>query len=67
MDINYPIDTMGVVFNTEAHFDDPEKAKDGVLHKGQHSDKMCGNWPSCLCLPGRVSKQGRSWRGYCGP
>uniref|UniRef100_A0A0D3BUZ3 Replication protein A 70 kDa DNA-binding subunit B/D first OB fold domain-containing protein n=1 Tax=Brassica oleracea var. oleracea TaxID=109376 RepID=A0A0D3BUZ3_BRAOL len=23
MDRNYPIDTMGVVFNTEAHFDDP--------------------------------------------
>ncbi|KAH0917040.1 hypothetical protein HID58_024700 [Brassica napus] len=28
---------------------------------------MYGNWPSCLCLPGRVSKQGRSWRGDCGP
>ncbi|KAF3587910.1 hypothetical protein F2Q69_00029874 [Brassica cretica] len=39
--INYPIDTMGVVFNTEAHFDDPEKAKDGVLHKGQHSQIKC--------------------------
>ncbi|KAL0696328.1 hypothetical protein Bca4012_063508 [Brassica carinata] len=24
---NYPIDTMGVVFNTEAHFDDPERPR----------------------------------------
>ncbi|WZY98705.1 hypothetical protein YC2023_071034 [Brassica napus] len=27
MDINYPIDTMGVVFNTEAHFDDHKRPK----------------------------------------
>ncbi|CAN7021948.1 unnamed protein product, partial [Brassica rapa subsp. trilocularis] len=27
MDRNYPIDTMGVVFNTEAHFDDHERPK----------------------------------------
>uniref|UniRef100_A0A0D3AUW2 DUF223 domain-containing protein n=1 Tax=Brassica oleracea var. oleracea TaxID=109376 RepID=A0A0D3AUW2_BRAOL len=26
-DRNYPIDTMGVVFNTEAHFDDPASAR----------------------------------------
>ncbi|KAF3516933.1 hypothetical protein DY000_02060756 [Brassica cretica] len=27
MDRNYPIDTMGVVFNTESHFDDPARSK----------------------------------------
>ncbi|KAG2298930.1 hypothetical protein Bca52824_035402 [Brassica carinata] len=26
-ELNYPIDTMGVVFNTEAHFDDPERPR----------------------------------------
>ncbi|KAF2545016.1 hypothetical protein F2Q70_00022173 [Brassica cretica] len=27
MDRNYPIDTMGVIFNTESHFDDPARPK----------------------------------------
>ncbi|KAG2266940.1 hypothetical protein Bca52824_074019 [Brassica carinata] len=27
MDRNYPIDIMGVLFNTEAHFDNPERPK----------------------------------------
>ncbi|KAG2304751.1 hypothetical protein Bca52824_033402 [Brassica carinata] len=26
-ELNYPIDTMGVVFNTEAHFDDPKRPR----------------------------------------